>query len=81
MLLPTKHPQAMVPQIVPRVEGHHFVFREEAWAGIADRLNLSQREVEIARCVIAGQRDKQIAHALDVSCNTIQTHMKRLYRS
>ena len=54
-------------------------FCAEAWAGIADRLRLSERQLDIARCIMAGQEERQIARRLDVSFHTVQTHMKRLH--
>ena len=67
-----------VPRVPPCGDGHRL-FCEEAWVGIADKLELSQRQAEIARCVLAGQGNRQIARRLDVSSRTIQTHMKRLH--
>jgi DNA-binding NarL/FixJ family response regulator len=78
MSMAGKHPAAKVPQASPCAKGHNF-FCEEAWAGIAVKLGLSQRQVEAARCVVAGQGDKEIARRLDVSCSTVQTHLGRLY--
>lgn len=54
-------------------------FCVKAWAAIADRLGLSERQLDIARCIMAGQEERQIARGLDVSFHTVQTHMKRLH--
>ena len=73
-----KRPKASVPPVPPCSAGYCF-FCEEAWDGIAGKLELSQRQVEIARCVVAGQGDQQIALTLDISASTVRTHMKRLH--
>jgi DNA-binding CsgD family transcriptional regulator len=69
---------AGVPPDAPCSDGHRL-FCEEAWVGIADKLELSERQAEIVRCVLAGQRDGQIAQGLNVSSHTIQTHVQRLH--
>lgn len=56
------------------------LFCEEAWKGIAGRLGLVRRDVEIARCVLAGWSDKKIVSTLGLSWDTVQTHMKNLHR-
>lgn len=40
---------------------------------------LSQREVEILRMLATGHAYKQIADELNISINTIRTHIKRIY--
>ena len=70
--------QVPAPNIPPGGDGDGF-FSDKAWAGIANKLGLSQRQVEIARCVVADQKNQQIARRLDMSLNTVQTHMKRLH--
>lgn len=48
--------------------------------GAEDALSpLSQREVEILRLLAAGHAYKQIADDLNISINTIRTHIKRIY--
>ena len=37
------------------------LFCEKDWTDFTDKLGLSPREVRVARCVVAGQADKQIA--------------------
>ena len=69
---------ALLPQAPPCADGHRF-FCDEAWAGIADKLKLSHRQVEIIRCVLTGEGDRQIARRLDLSLHTVQTHIKRLH--
>ncbi len=52
----------------------HGVFCDEAWAAIADKLNLSPRQVQVARCVVGGQADREIVRTLGISWHTVQTH-------
>ncbi|MEJ2288431.1 MAG: LuxR C-terminal-related transcriptional regulator [Deinococcales bacterium] len=40
---------------------------------------LSEREVDVLRLIAAGLANKQIARRLDVSTNTVKTHVRRLY--
>jgi DNA-binding CsgD family transcriptional regulator len=56
-----------------------LLFCESEWSGIAKRLDLSHRQLDIARCILQGQGDRQIAQTIGVSINTVQTHMKRLH--
>jgi len=54
-------------------------FCDEAWKGIADKLELSQRQLDVCRGVVLGEQDKCIARTLGVSPRTIETHMGRVY--
>lgn len=42
-------------------------------------LGLTPREVEVLGLLAAGQANKEIARALEVSPNTVKTHLARLY--
>ncbi len=44
------------------------------------RLDLTDRERDVLRCLVDGMSYKQAADALDVSPNTVRTHVKALYR-
>lgn len=48
--------------------------QRQRWAG------LSPRELEVARCVIAGQRNRQIAEGLGISIKTVEAHRSRVMR-
>lgn len=39
----------------------------------------SERELEILRCVAHGYTNKEVAQMLDISPNTIKTHLSNLY--
>lgn len=55
------------------------LFCDEAWAGIAKRLRLSSRQVEVVRRVLADQNDEEIASSLGLERATVRTHMERLH--
>ena len=42
-------------------------------------LGISARELEVLELLAAGRSNKEIAKALDVSPNTVKTHVARLY--
>ena len=73
-----KPPGTHVPRVSPCSNGDGL-FCEKAWAGIADRLELSPRQMEVARYVLADQSDGEIARALGLSRGTIHTHVDRLH--
>ena len=41
--------------------------------------NLTPREMQIMQCVVAGHSNKEIAEQLDVSTNTVKTHLQACY--
>ncbi|MEO1014851.1 MAG: response regulator transcription factor [Pseudomonadota bacterium] len=43
-------------------------------------LGLSPRELEVLELLAAGRANKEIARTLDVSPNTVKTHLSNLYR-
>jgi len=53
------------------------MFSPPAWAAIARSLELSGRELQIARGVFDDQQELIIANALGVSAHTIRTHVER----
>ena len=55
------------------------MFSPQAWEGIARRLKLSGRELQIVRGVFDDQKELNIAIALGVSTHTIHTHVGRLH--
>jgi DNA-binding CsgD family transcriptional regulator len=42
-------------------------------------LGISERELEVLKLLAAGQSNKEIARQLDVSPNTVKTHIARLF--
>jgi DNA-binding NarL/FixJ family response regulator len=47
---------------------------------IADSLDLSDRQLEIVRCVFDGLDETSISRELDISHHTVHTYLDRLYR-
>jgi DNA-binding CsgD family transcriptional regulator len=42
--------------------------------------SLSQRELEVLRCISRGDNTKQVARALSISPSTVRTHVERVFR-
>ena len=53
---------------------------DEAWPALAARLELSPREVQIAKLVGRDLKELAIARRLQMSTHTVHTHLERLYR-
>lgn len=64
----------------PHAAANAGSFAGEAWAAIAKNLGVSPRQLDVARSVVAGQGDKEIATGLGLSWGAVQTHLKRLYK-
>ena len=45
-----------------------------------DRPDLSERESEVLRALVAGKGYKEIAYDLHISIDTVRTHIRRIYR-
>jgi DNA-binding NarL/FixJ family response regulator len=56
------------------------LFSDEQWLTIANRLELTRRELQIVKLVFEDAQEQTIAGELGVSVNTIHTQLKRLYR-
>ena len=41
---------------------------------------LTTKETEILQALSTGQTDREIADGLDISINTVKTHLKSIYR-
>jgi DNA-binding NarL/FixJ family response regulator len=54
--------------------------RKAQWRVIADSLDLSDRQLEIVRCVFDGLDETSISRELDISHHTVHTYLDRLYR-
>lgn len=54
--------------------------RATARAAPGDRLELSEREREVLRCLVEGMAYKQVADRLDISIDTVRTHIRHIYR-
>ena len=49
-------------------------------APVQDDQSLSQRELEVLRCISQGDNTKQVARALGISPSTVRTHVERVFR-
>jgi DNA-binding NarL/FixJ family response regulator len=59
---------------------HTELFSEEQWSQLKEQLGLPPRQAEIARHIMHGKSDKQIARELGISLPTVRTHMSRLFK-
>ena len=62
---------------VRNYEPDPYVLREDLYLSKHD---LSDREEEIARLLIQGKTNQEIAEGLFISINTVKTHIKRIYQ-
>jgi DNA-binding CsgD family transcriptional regulator len=44
------------------------------------KYNISEREAEVAKCILQGQTNKEISKALFISIETVKTHVKNLLK-
>jgi DNA-binding CsgD family transcriptional regulator len=55
------------------------LFTKTEWDALGRLLNLSARQLEIARWMCLGYRTDEIAKRLDVKSETIRLHRRKLY--
>ena len=60
-------------------EGQHGVFTDREWTDLSSHLSLSDRQQQIAQCVLHDMSDVQIAQNLRIAVPTVRTHMGRLF--
>lgn len=56
-----------------------FVFNDHEWNSLVEALELSRRQEQIAKGVLSGMSDKELAEDLGISLPTIRTHIGRLF--
>jgi DNA-binding NarL/FixJ family response regulator len=61
------------------VDGARYQLVRIAESRETAEVNLTPREVEIARLVAKGYVNKTIAGILDISCYTVDTYMRRIF--
>ena len=68
----------MIPS---HLQCRHFesFFTQGQWLIIAERVELSRRELAIVRLVFEDAQERTIAGELGTSINTVRTQLKRLY--
>lgn len=78
---PLRHrpPEPQVPRSSSPCCDDRDLFCEVAWARIARQLELSPRQAQIARCLLADLSDEEIARSLGLAWNTIRCHVQRLH--
>lgn len=55
------------------------LFSAAQWSGLARGLNLSPRQVEVARLICRGLTSEQVGQELGISRHTVQMHLKGLF--
>ena len=56
------------------------LIEEVHWPHIQKCYSMTDRELQIARCVCCGLSNQQIADSLKVQHGTVKTHMRNIYR-
>ena len=56
------------------------LFSDQEYVRAAHQLGLSPRQTDIAKLVLQGKSDKQIASELGITLSTVRTHMCRLFQ-
>jgi DNA-binding CsgD family transcriptional regulator len=62
------------------VTTHMQLCSEQEWARLSEHLHLPPRQAEIAKHIMSGKSDKQIARAMGISITTVRTHVSRVFR-
>jgi DNA-binding NarL/FixJ family response regulator len=57
-----------------------YLLNRSATRKVKDMAKLTQRETAITRLVREGHRNKEIAHILDISEQTVKSHLNRIFR-
>ncbi len=68
------------PAVAHRPELPSEYFDESEWRVVADRFDLSNRQLEVLRCLFDGTDRITTAERLRMSVHTVHTHVCRLYR-
>lgn len=66
--------------VVRRAVPSTMLFNQTEWQGLAQRLALSEREVQLCHGVVDNKTDAEIAEQLELSAHTVRTYFERLYR-
>jgi DNA-binding CsgD family transcriptional regulator len=68
------------PSVASSTLGGSGIFSETGWTTLAQRLRITNRELEIVRGVFDDQTELAIADNLGISPHTVHTHTERLRR-
>lgn len=55
------------------------LFTRREWIDLTNQLGLSGRQAQIARCLLEGRGDKQVAHELGITVPTVRTYLGRMF--
>ena len=55
------------------------VFTKVEWSNLTNHLGMSPQQAEIARELLAGSSDKQIAQKLGIAVPTVRTYLGRMF--
>jgi DNA-binding CsgD family transcriptional regulator len=72
---PTPTPQQSKPVASPTI----LRWSDTQWQAVVERLQLSDREIEIVRGMFDDHKESAIAARLGISPHTVHTHVVRLY--
>ena len=71
------HTQPSNPEASDSPHGQ-TMFAPEVWTQLADRLNISPRELQVVQLIFDDLKELAIAQTLDISQHTVHTHIERL---
>lgn len=75
---------ALVPNDTPEPEEPESAVTEadpeEVFSALVLPVVLTQRQIEVLRCVAAGLTNRQVAAKLGLSVYTVETHLRLIYR-
>jgi DNA-binding CsgD family transcriptional regulator len=54
--------------------------QEQSWQAVRVAFALSDRELDVLRCLFGGQSEKEVAECLVLSPHTVHTYLRRLAR-
>lgn len=73
--------QRMVPsEIVGSLSDLHWRRTSGDWEATRASVNLSDREIEILKCLVAGEANKVISRRLNITEATVKVHIKAILR-
>jgi ATP/maltotriose-dependent transcriptional regulator MalT len=72
-------PQGIVPNLDPKTTAMFLTFQPGA-LDKNDKENITKREREVLMLMAQGNINKEIAHLLHISTDTVKQHIKNIYR-
>ena len=62
------------------IDEQRELFSEQEWSRVTQRLCLSPQQDALARNLLLGKSDKQIAREMGIAVPTVRSHITRLFR-